>query len=283
MIYSIDIWNEEKYLPTKRCRKLRKRFVKSSVEVEVKELLAEEFPVAFIVHEYKSVYENAKSYYDFDGSGDFRMFSEEIRTFKGNLYKPIRVTHGAAVSMCFEPLNYIKTALKNYEPYWKYAEDFSEESIIKETNFSECRNVVLKKAEKYVIFNGKVWVKCNEPMYVIQTFGLGHNHGGTGFFIDYFYNSNIPNTNYFTALERDKAIAYGKAVAAKRGDTESIEGMGNYDIIEVVMPEMVRRNPRKEHGTGNEFINSIEEMIEGTESVAEAGWLTMAMSFTNLI
>lgn len=282
MIYNVDIWNEEKYLPNKRCRKLRKRFVKSSVEVEIKELSEEEFPVAFIVHDYKSVYENAKSYHDFDGSGDYRMLSEKIRAFKGNLYKPVRVTHGAAVSMCFEPLAYIKTALEESEPYREDTEDFSEESIIKETNFSECKNVFLKRAEQFVIFDGKVWAKCNEPMYVINTFGLGHNHGGTGFFIEYFYNRNIPNTNYFTALERDKAIAFGKEVAARRGDTESIEGMGDHNIIDVLMPKMVKRNPNKEHGAGNDFINAVEEMIESTENAAEAGWLTMAMSLKRL-
>lgn len=282
MIYNIDIWNEEKYLPTKGCRKLKKRIVKNTVDVEIKELSGEGFPVAFIVHDYKSIYKSAKSYDDFDRSGDYRIFSEEIRTFKGNLYKPVRVTHGAAISMCFESLAYIKTALEECEPYWENAEDFSEESIIKESNISECRDAVLKKAEQYVIFDGKVWAKCNEPMYVIITFGLGHNHGGTGFFIDYSYNGNIPNTNYFNALERDKAIAYGKEVAARRGDTESIEGMGERDIIEVLMPEMVKRNPNKEHGAGDEFMSSIEKIIECTGSAAEAGLLTMAMSLKRL-
>ena len=37
-------------------------------------------------------------------------------------------------------------------------------------------------------------------------------------------------------------------MAANRGDDKSIEGMGERDIIEVLMPEMVRRNPQKDHG-----------------------------------
>lgn len=258
MIFNIEFWNEERYLPTKRHRKLRTRYVKNSVDVEIKEPSEKEFPIAFIVHDYKTVYENAKSYYDFDGGEEYRMFAEEIRTYNGKLYTPVRVTHGSAISLCFEPLEYIKRNMETYEPYWKGGDDFTENSIIKESNISESQNVILNKSTRYLIFDNKVWKECGEPMYVINTFGLGHNHGGTGFFIEYYYNSNIPNTNYFNALEREKAIAYGKSVAARRGDTESIEEMGDHDIIEVLMPEMVKRNPKCEHGEGDPFLNSIE-------------------------
>lgn len=81
-------------------------------------------------------------------------------------------------------------------------------------------------------------------MYNVTIFGLGHNHGGTGFFIEYHYNPNISSKNYFNALEREKAITYGKQIALNRGDTDSIEGMGEHDIIEVLMPEMVKVESR---------------------------------------
>ena len=63
MIFNIEFWNEERYLPTKRHRKLRTRYVKNSVDVEIKEPSEKEFPIAFIIHDYKTVYENAKSYW----------------------------------------------------------------------------------------------------------------------------------------------------------------------------------------------------------------------------
>ena len=53
--------------------------------------------------------------------------------------------------------------------------------------------------------------------------------------------------------------------------------MGDHDIIEVLMPELVTRNPQKEHGDGDSFINSIEEMINGADSSMEAGLLAIAM------
>lgn len=243
------------------------------MNVDIKELTETEFPVAFIIHDYQSVYENAKSYDDFDGNGEYKMFSEEMRTYNGKLFKPVRVSHGAAISTNFEPLDYIKQRIQDYAPYWKGGEDFTEKSIVKESDVEKCKETISSRAENYVIFDGKVWETCGEPMYNVTTFGLGHNHGGTGFFIQYDYNPNISNKNYFNVLEREKAIAYGKQVALNRGDTNSIDGMGERDIIEVLMPEMVTRNPQREHGEGDSFMNLIEDVISNTDSSAEAGLL----------
>lgn len=273
MVFNIEFWNMEKYLPTKRCRNLKQRYVKNNMNVDIKELTETEFPVAFIIHDYQSVYENAKSYDDFDGNGEYKMFSEEMRTYNGKLFKPVRISHGAAISTNFEPFDYIKQRIQDYAPYWKGGEDFTEKSIVKESDVEKCKETISSRAENYVIFDGKVWETCGEPMYNVTTFGLGHNHGGTGFFIQYDYNPNISNKNYFNALEREKAIAYGKQVALNRGDTNSIDGIGERDFIEVLMPEMVTRNPQKEHGGGNSFMNLIEDVISNTDSSAEAGLL----------
>ena len=278
MLFNIEFWYTENYLPSKRHKKLRERKVKDVVKIKVNEPIEQDFPIAFVVHDYQSVYDGAKSYDDFDGHGDFKMFSEEIRTYKNKLYKPVRVTHGAAISTIFENLNYIKNQIEDYAPYWKGGEDFTENSIVVENDIKDCVKCIRQKAKKYIVYDRKVYEECGEPMYNITTFGLGHNHGGTGFFIEYHYNSNISSNNYFSALERERAIAYGKAVAARRGDTGSIDGMGEHDIIEVLMPEMVKRNPHKDHGKGCSFINSIESMIEGTDSSTEAGLLTIAMT-----
>lgn len=282
MLFNIEFWNMEKYLPTKRHRKLRERYVKNSIGVEIKEVTEKDFPVAFIVHNYQSVYENAKSYDNFNGNGEYKMFSEEIRTYAGKLYMPVRVTHGVAISLCFEPLEYIKKRIEDYAPYWEGGEEFTDASIVKEDNILECKENIFRKSENYIIYDGKVWETCGEPMYVINTFGLGHNHGGTGFFIEYHYNDNISNKNYFNALEREKAIAYGKKVAANRGDTDSIAEMGKHEIIEVLMPEMVKRNPKKEHGEGDNFINTLENMINSTDSSVEAGLLAVIMCTINI-
>lgn len=53
--------------------------------------------------------------------------------------------------------------------------------------------------------------------------------------------------------------------------------MGEHDIIEVLMPEMVTRNPQKEHGEGDSFMNLIEDVITNTDSSMEAGLLTACL------
>lgn len=222
MLINVEFWNKEKYLPTKRHRILRERYVKNCVDVEIKEVTEQGFPIAFLVKDYG---------WRFDEETEYGMFSTEIRTYNGKLWKAVRysecVSHGAG----WMPVSYIKNRLEEYAPFWKGGQDFTEKSIIKEDDLLECKEGILRKAEDYIIFDGKVWNTCGEPMYVINTFGLGHNHGGTGFFIEYNYNPNISKNNYFNALEREEAIAYGKKVAANRGDTDSIEGMGELERI----------------------------------------------------
>lgn len=276
MKITIKLWYEEKYLPNKRCRKLRTRVIDRDVEVNVREVSEKDFPVAFVIHDYKSVYEGAKSYTDFfEGNRDYRMFSEEIRTYDGKLYMPVRVTYGAAISTNFEPLDALKYKLQEQDPYWKGGEDYSSESIVKESNFNEKMEAAKERAKYFIICDGVIWETCGEPMYVINTFGLGHNHGGTGFFIEQYYNLNISSKNYFNALQREEAIAYGKKVALGRGDDKSVDGMGEHDIIEVKMPEMVKRRPNSDHGDGDPFLNQLENIITNSDSVAEAGVLTI--------
>lgn len=276
MLFEIDFWNMEKYLPTKRHRVLRERYVKNSMEVEIKELTEQAFPLAFIVKDYDWTYTEEKK------DAEFKLTSTEIRTYDGKLWKAVRYSECVSQGVGWMPISYIKNRLEDYTPYWKGGKDFTEASIIKENNIAECKENILRKAEGYIIYDSKVWKTCEEPMYVINTFGLGHNHGGTGFFIEYYYNDNIPSRNYFNALEREEAIAYGKNVAANRGDTDSIDGMGDHDIIEVIMPEMVRRNPRQEHGAGDDFLNSIENMIQQTDNMSEAGILAVAMTMCEI-
>lgn len=281
MKVNVDYFYKESYLPTKRHRNLRARYVKDSLTVDVRELSKEMFPVALIVHDFKSVKENAKSYFDFDNT-DFRMFDEEIRTFEGNLYKPVRITHGVAISTLFEnPEKYIKDMISR--DYYRYeseigGQDFTDASIVKSSDKEDCQSNIKRQLEYYVLCDGILYEICGEPMYVINTFGLGHNHGGTGFFIEYFYNENICRDNYFNALQREQAITYGKQTAINRGDTLSVDGMGEHDIIEVLMPELIKRNPQKEHGEGCAFRNQIEKVVQSSNSVFEAGLLACCMA-----
>ena len=284
MRFDINYYYSQKFLPTKRCRKERKRQIKNVVSVNCTEPTAEQFPVAFIVHDMKDVQVGMGSYDDYRGEKCMLcMFDEEIRTYEGRLYSPVRVAHGAAISTVFEDEKYV---IRNLERMARKDfgggndDEFSEESIVISENKEEVEQSIIDAAKNYINFEGKFWGACGEPRYVINTFGLGHNHGGTGMFIEYWYNDNIPNSNYFNALQREAAISYGKSIAIGRGDTESVDEIGKYDNIEVCIPEMVKVDPVAQHGKGDEFMNAMEEIIKGSSDANEAGMLCFAMSCT---
>lgn len=286
MKINVNYYYNQKFLPTKRHRNARERQISDILSVSYTELTTAEFPIAFIIRDRKSIQGGMTSYDDYRSEKcDFRMFAEEIRTYKGKLYKPVRITHGTAISTVFENVNYIINNLEYMTRKNWYSDDekeFSESSVIIEDNKKEVCQMLRKSAKKYIYCDGKFWRVCNEPRYVINTFGLGHNHGGTGCFIEYGYNPNISNKNYFNALQRNEAIAYGKSVAISRGDTKSVDGMGDHDIIEVVMPEMVKVNPNKQHGNGCEFMNMMENIISNSSNENEAGILCVALAMASV-
>ncbi len=105
------------------------------------------------------------------------------------------------------------------------------------------------KADRYIIIDSDVWEINGEPMYVIHVFGLGGNHAGIGtsLSVTTFYNGNISNSAYFNANEREKAIKEALDTAAGRKDTDSFDLIKQCPEIVVKMPEMVKRNPKRDH------------------------------------
>ena len=79
MTFDIPVWYEIFFLPTRRHRKERRKYSKSLYIVTIPELKESEFPAAFIVRKWQSVYKDARNYNDFDGNGDFRLFDEANR------------------------------------------------------------------------------------------------------------------------------------------------------------------------------------------------------------
>jgi hypothetical protein len=245
---------KEPYLPTKRHRIPHYRAVEGETDITLRETTAAEAPVAFRVTTFGDPNVEYRLY---DGKlWTPRLWSEEYCGAKG-LYPVEELVQSLSYTSYYDEINA------------RYGKD---EFISQKEN----------KAKHYLIVDGTVYHHIGEPRYCINTFGLGHNHGGTGFFVENWYNSNISKNNYFNALEREKAIAYGKAVAARRGDSESVESIGKYADIEVLIPDAVHCNPQTEHGEGDPFINQINAMINGTDSTNEAGILAIAMTLREI-
>lgn len=276
MKLNISYSYDQEYLPTKRHRKSRSVVVDDHASFEVKELCLEDFPLAFEVEDYRSVY--TKASYDHSNSV-FQLFAEEIRTFQDALYKPMRYGSGAAISTEFLPVEEIEKNISGGFHKYHYEPDLpmTEKSILLADNREKNLGEIRKEVDNLVFCDGRFWEVCPEPMYLVRTFGLGHNHGGTGFLVEYHYNGNISHRNYFTAIQREEAIQYALDVATRRGDTNFLDNLRTpKDNIIVHMPEMVRRNPAVDHGEGDPFINKLDRLIEFAGSTFEAEILVTA-------
>lgn len=244
---SVFLTYYEPYIPP-RCR--RTRYVKKTEEVtfKVRSVTNQEAPVAFRLSDFHHVFRN----------------KTEVRFFKGKLYQWI--TNNDIVSGGENKPIGIDDILMCRRPSLTYDEA--------ERTREYCVNVYKNWSKDFLIIDGNVWMRVGEPRYYVNTFGLGCNHGGTGLFVGHFYNSNIPNCNYFSALDGDKAVAYANEVARRRGDTNDV---GKFEkMIEVLMPECVKIKPRKQHGDGDPFINKLNAICESSSSALEAGLMVMA-------
>lgn len=249
---------EEKYLPSKRHRKFRVREVEDAVAVELREVKKENAPVAMVVTDYQS-------YLDGNGDRQFGLRDTAFLAIDAQLYSEKRDMHGTLDRGVYSVDEFLDDLDRSGDCRRASPPERSKENILKKLG---------EFLDSHVLINGVIYEQVNEPRYVVMTFGLGHNHGGTALMIHDAYNGNISKDRYFSALQRDEAIDYANKVAAARGDTKNIGTFGDINI-QVYMPEMVRCNPQMEHGDGCPFMNSLESMIQGSESVMEAGLLAM--------
>lgn len=259
MKFDAKIKYEEKYLPTKRHRIPRVREVEETIPVEVREITKQAAPVAMVVTDYQS-------FLDEKGKDQFGLRDSVYVAVEQQLYAEKRDMWGALDKGPYSIEEFLKdvTRAGDCNRSWRGK---SRDDMLRSLN---------EFMDSHVLIDGVIYEQRGEPRYVVQTFGLGHNHGGTSMFITNYYNPNISKDCYFSALDRHKAIAYADKVATARGDTKDI-GTFDRDInIKVYMPEIVRCNPQIEHGEGNAFMNSLEELSQCSSSSLEAGLLIMS-------
>lgn len=260
MKLQIKIRYEEEYLPTKRHRVPRIRKVEEEIAVELREIKKEDAPVAMVVTDYKS-------YRDENGQDQFGLRDTSFHAIDGLLFSEKRDMSGAldrgvytleffahdlersGDCQCSWPAN-----KRSKEDMLRYVQDF---------------------LDSHVMIDGTIYQQKNEPRYVVMTFGLGHNHGGTALMIDTHYNENLSKDQYFNALQFDEAVTYADEVATARGDTKYVGTFGD-KRIKVFMPEMVRCDPNTEHGLGSPFLNQMEDLVRSSSDSLESGLLVMA-------
>lgn len=247
-----EFW--EGFLPTSRCRKLRYRKAKAATIVTVSEVTETEAPVAFRVTEY-----------DIHSGGPA---TTPYRLWHGRFWRPRMWNEevcGAEGALPTEELQHVVSrSCRTFQ------------------STEEAAKALSATASAYLVVDGTVYIETGEPRYVVMTFGLGHNHGGTAIFVETGYNFNISHDRYFTALDRDKALAAARRIAGNRGDTEDLPHLGYHENIEVLLPEAVKCNPAKDHGDGDPFLNGLESLTEAADSAMEAGVLVIAKTMSEL-
>lgn len=249
---------EESYIPP-RCRKPRTRIVQGEAEYTIKEISLIEAPIAMRYPAYDFEKESFQC-------GRCVLDSYDYRVYNNTLYRrewEHAFQDGITVGKKWAFLSHLVwMANREYYP--------------RKTNKEDAIAQVQGELSRYIIIDGELWVRASEPMYVVMTFGLGHNHASTDLMIEeHGYNPNISSERYFNALQYDEALASALDVAAKRGDTNSFDSIRTARKIEVLIPEMVRALPKKEAGPGSTFLNDCEDFITGSANSTEAGLLVM--------
>lgn len=271
MKYEVEITYTEDWIPP-RCRKPRPREVTDAITVEIAEATMADLELVgkTVTHVFPT--DHTKSMYYID-QPIYRMGSRLYAAAYGEW-------HPSAVPDHIERNNVVAT-LEHVENWFVregkdrwYGARGREGIEHHVTSFAEC----------LLLVDGRVFIESPEPRYEIVTFGLGHNHGGTSYFIAWDYNNNISWERYFNANDFEAMRTALYETASGRGDTEDVErykeafDSGNYQRIEVYVPDAFTCCPQAEHGEGDPFINSIEGVVSASGSAAEAGLLAIALT-----
>ena len=232
----------ESYVPP-RCRKPRDRRVEASITLTIREITAEEAPIAIVHHERKV--------------GDTGVTKIPYRWFDGRLWIVMRFQRYSHAPWETQTAEQFAGDLFGMRlPY--YHDGYSQLSN---------RKTLMGYGRGILFIDGVRYCPAGEPRFCIYTFGLGHNHGGTALAVENHYNPNIGHSRYFRIDQRDLAITTANSIAQGRGDTESTFTDANTDTFDIHIPEALKLHPNKDHGEGDPFINAAEAMIQASPTV----------------
>lgn len=94
------------------------------------------------------------------------------------------------------------------------------------------------RASQLRIIDDEIWSPAPEPVYTVNTYGMGGNHGGTSLSIDaitrYKTEGDRPVSDHVFPLDqREEAIAKALEVAEGRGDNQSYDSIKNAEKPEL--------------------------------------------------
>ena len=209
-----------------RCRKPRPQEGESEIKINIREVSAEAAPVAFVVSEYDRE-------------------PRKVRSYRGKLYRQVQDR---------QP-QYMETNQRDdNRPFWlnQAAAQCNWQWLITpgynwNWTLRQHKENAAKRAENYIIVDGEAYERTGEPYYSVTCFGLGNNHGGTGFFVGWAYYRDRKAIWGMSARDKQAAIAKGVEIALNRGDTESVSHIQQpFADIQVLMPTAIKRRYAKD-------------------------------------
>ena len=174
----------EEYYPPK-CRKPRFEEKETYEDIELQEVKKSEVKLLYKVE--------TELYYSYNGVLYRKACSSNISNFKIE-----------------DPLENLKYCHENCSTYFGF-EPYC--------TLIEMKTRAYKDLKKYLLIDGILYTKANTPMYEINTFGMGNNHGSTSLSVS---ETHTPHEYNFYANERNLAISKAIEIAKKRGDTDSL-------------------------------------------------------------
>lgn len=209
-----------------RCRKPRPQEDESEIKINIREVSAEAAPVAFIVSEYDQE-------------------PRKVRMYRGKLYRQVQDRQTSYMETNQRDENrpfWLNQAAAQCDWQWLITPGYNWSWTLRQH-----KENAAKRAENYIIVDGEAYERTGEPYYSVVCFGLGNNHGGTGFFVGWADYRDRKEVWGWTASNKAKAINGAVEIALNRGDTESEDHIKNTPCdIHVLMPECIKRRYAKD-------------------------------------
>lgn len=191
------------------------------------------------------------------------------RLHDGNLYKLSRLNHADRRAIVAGSDDY--PAEINERGQWGRSAGDSPNTFATE---------ITERYRHDIVIDDQVWTRAEEPRYVVQTFGLGSNHGGTSLHAADGDHSGIAASSYFRIDQFEQAKAYAVQVAERRGDDKSIERIRKQnpmfayapEALRLVVPatesELVRGCRRALENSAKDYAQSLRDGDEAKEAAA---------------
>lgn len=222
MILTID-YSYIQHVTPPRCRKPRPtRFDDGVAEVTICEVTSEQAPVAIISRKLSGLGAEPVRYRWFDG----RLWTDTpILDCERRRQDSLYTLPGSTLSLITDSASLTHHALGISVCAWE-----GKQGIMEYLHAWAADNLLV---------DGQLYRPAGEPRFVVMTFGLSNNHGGTALLCTDYFNSNIRADAYFSLLEKSAADEYAQQVALERGDTKKFSTDPGY-AFEVLIPEAVQ-------------------------------------------